>query len=84
MLTALVLVCSTAVTPDVRDCSRHNAMAVMRVPAKFGNPVTCFMHAQAYLAETSIGQTLSEDDQVKIVCTRTDTIDASIPALSPD
>ena len=81
MLTALVLICSTAVTPDIRDCSRHNATVVMRVPAKFGNPVTCFMHAQTYLAETSIGQTLSDDDQVKIVCARADTVDASIPAL---
>jgi hypothetical protein len=40
----------------------------MRVPTKFGNPAICFMHGQAYLAETSIGQTLSNDDQVKIVC----------------
>ena len=33
MLTALVLICSVAVTPDLRDCSRSNAVAVMRVPA---------------------------------------------------
>jgi hypothetical protein len=77
---------------DLLNCSdaghsglqRHNATVVMRVPAKFANPVTCFMHAQTYLAETSIGQTLSDDDQVKIVCARAHTVDASIPALSPD
>jgi hypothetical protein len=48
-------------TPDLRDCSRANAAAVMRVPAEFGNPTTCLMHAQAYLAETSIGQELGTD-----------------------
>jgi hypothetical protein len=77
MLTALILICSAAVTPDVRDCTRDNAMAVMRVPAKFGNPVTCFMHGQAYLAETSIGQALGSDDQIKVVCARTEMVDAS-------
>lgn len=35
MLTALVLICSVAVTPDLRDCSRNNAITVMRVPAEF-------------------------------------------------
>ena len=31
MLTALILICSAAVTPDLRDCTRDNATAVMRV-----------------------------------------------------
>ncbi len=74
MLTALVLICSMAVTPDLRDCSRANATAVMRVPAEFGNPATCFMHGQAYLAETSIGQELGESDRVKVVCARSETV----------
>jgi len=82
MLTALVLICSAAATPDVRDCTRANATAVMRVPAKFGNPATCFMHGQAYLAETSIGKELGNSEQVKVVCTRTEMIDASIPMLT--
>ena len=82
MLTALILICSAAVTPDVRDCTRDNAMAVMRMPAKFGSPVTCFMHGQAYLAETSIGKELGNSEQVKVVCTRTEMIDASIPMLT--
>ena len=79
MLTALILICSATVTPDLGDCTRDNATAVMRVPAEFGNPTTCFMHGQAYLAETSIGQELGDNDQVKIVCARTETIAASIP-----
>jgi hypothetical protein len=82
MLTALVLICSVAVTPDLRDCSRANAATVMRVPAEFGNPATCFMHAQAYLAETSIGQELGSGDRVKVVCARSETVGASIPSLT--
>ena len=42
----------------------------MFVPEQFGNPVTCFMHGQAYLAETSIGQEIGEDERVKVVCVR--------------
>jgi len=80
MLTALVLICSVTVTPDLRDCSRANATAVMRVPAEFGHPAACFMHGQAYLAETSIGQELGENDRVKIVCTRSESVDAAIRA----
>jgi hypothetical protein len=78
MLTALILICSAVVTSDVQDCTRDNATAVMRVPAKFGNPATCFMYGQAYLAGTSIGQALRGDDLVKVVCAPTDAIDASI------
>jgi hypothetical protein len=74
MLTALVLVCSMTIAPDLRDCTRDNAVAVIRVPVEFGNPATCFMQAQAYLAETSIGQELTEHDQVKVLCARTETI----------
>src|SRR6267143_2090309 len=44
MLTALVLICSVAVTPNVRDCTRASATAVMRLPAKFGNPAACFLY----------------------------------------
>jgi len=82
MLTALVLICSAAVTPDVRDCTRANATTVMRVPAKFGNPAACFLHGQAYLAETSIGKELGDSEQVKVVCAPTEMIDASIPMLT--
>jgi hypothetical protein len=44
---------------------------VIRVPAEFGNPITCFMHAQAYVAETSFGQELGSNDRVRIVCVLT-------------
>ena len=82
MLTALVLVCSVALIPDVRDCTRTNATAVMRVPAEFANPATCFMHGQAYLAETSIGQELTADDRVKVICARSESVDAAVRKLT--
>jgi hypothetical protein len=56
MFTALILVCSLTVTPDLRACTNENATIVTRVPNEFGNPVTCSMNGQAYLAETSIGE----------------------------
>ncbi len=84
MLTALVLICSATNTPNVRDCNRDNARAVMRVPVSFANPVTCFMHGQAYLAQTSIGQELADTDQVKVVCVPNETLDASIPLLTTE
>lgn len=70
MLTALVLICSVAVTPDLRDCTRDNAADVLRVPGETGLPATCFLHGQAYLAETSLAQDLHETDRIKIVCAR--------------
>ena len=82
MLTALVLICSVAVTPDLSDCTRYNATAVMRLPAEFGNPATCFMHGQAYLAGSSIGRELGDNDRVKIVCAPSETVDTSISRLT--
>jgi hypothetical protein len=77
MLTALILICSAAVAPDLGECTRSNATTVMRVPAEFGNPSTCFMHAQTYLAQTSFAQDLGPNDRVKIVCVRSEPIAAS-------
>jgi hypothetical protein len=54
MLTAIVLICSVAITPDIETCSRQNAIAVIRLPAVFENSKSCFMHGQAYVADTSI------------------------------
>lgn len=68
MLTALVLVCSLAVTPDLRACDRDNAVHVMRVPEEYAIPAMCAMGGQAFLAGTSIGQELAHDERVKILC----------------
>ena len=48
MLTALILICSIAVTPDVTNCAVKNAAVVMRVPGAFGHPAACLMRAQAF------------------------------------
>jgi hypothetical protein len=45
----------------------------MRVPTEFGNPVTCLMHGQAFLAQTSFGQELGDNDRVKVMCVRSET-----------
>jgi hypothetical protein len=75
MLTALVLICSIAVTPDLADCVVKNAAIVMRVPGKFGHPASCFMQGQAFLAATSIGQDLGGDYRVRVVCRPIETAD---------
>ena len=77
MLTALVLVCSLAITPDLADCTHKNALDVMRVPDEFTSPIACAMRGQAYLAETAIGRRLTKDQSVKIICMPTATVDTS-------
>jgi hypothetical protein len=79
MLTALVLVCSLAITPDLGSCDRDNAVSATRVPEEFGTPATCFMHGQAYLAQTELGRGLAEDERVKVVCARQRTAKAGDP-----
>jgi hypothetical protein len=39
------------------------------------------MQGQALLAATSVGQELADDDRIKIVCKRSETIDASVRRL---
>ena len=39
-------------------------------PAEYENPVTCFMHAQAYVVETSLGRDLTSTNRIKITCVR--------------
>ena len=77
MLMALILICSATVVSDVGECTAENARTVMRVPAEFGNPMTCFTRAQAYVAETSFGQELDGKDLIRIMCVRRDEADAS-------
>jgi hypothetical protein len=74
MLTALILICSLAHSPDIRDCTRSNAVDIMVMPGASGNPATCFMHGQAYLAATDIGRNLSDTERVKVVCVRRENV----------
>jgi hypothetical protein len=39
------------------------------------------MHGQAYLAGTSLGRQLGDNDQIKIICARAETVGASIRPL---
>jgi hypothetical protein len=78
MLTALILVCSLAITPELHNCDRNNALQVLQVPEQFGNPVTCMMYGQAYLAGTSIGQEIHESEQVKVLCIRSSNVAGKI------
>lgn len=78
MLIALILICPVATTPYVTDCNRLNAATVMRVPAEFGSPATCFMQAQAYLASTPTGRELTSGERVKIACVRSEVIGVSV------
>jgi hypothetical protein len=63
-------VCSLAITPELRNCDRNNAVQVLQVPEEFGNPVACMLHGQAYLAGSSIGQEMHDSEQVKVLCIR--------------
>ena len=68
MLTAVVLVCSILVTPNLRDCDEATPRIVMIVPQAFASPITCSMHGQAYIAQTAIGQNLAKSDRIKVIC----------------
>ena len=88
MLTALVLVCSLTVTPDLRACDRTNAMHVIQVPEEFAMPAMCAMRGQAFIAETSIGRELANEERVKIMCIRHMTVGRQVglekTACSPE
>jgi hypothetical protein len=79
MLTGVVLICSAAVVADPHECTLSNANTVLRVPVEFGTPATCFMHAQAYLAGSSIGRELDVSERVRIIRVPRERIIASTP-----
>ena len=70
MFHVLVLLCSTAVTPALGDCTSDNAIAAMAVPETVESAVVCMLHGEAYIAQTELGRSLAADEVVKIVCRR--------------
>jgi hypothetical protein len=82
MLSALILVCSLTSIPDLSACNEQNALQVVRDPEAFVSPVACFVHGQAYLAETALGRDLGEGEVVKIVCTHSRTAGGPLPATT--
>ena len=73
MLTAIVLICSLAASPDLSDfstCTRENAIDVIVVPGEWRNPIACMRDSLAYVAETEIGQSLTANEIVHAICER--------------
>jgi hypothetical protein len=81
MLTALILICAIESTPDLQSCTRDTAVDAILVPEAFANPAMCFMRGQAYLADTSLGRDLRDNERVKVVCVRQATAPAPSPAV---
>jgi len=77
MLTAFVLVCSLAITPEIRDCNRDTAVGVLRLPEEVAMPGMCLKQGSAYLAQTAMGRLLSPDEQVKVICVQSRRIKAA-------
>ena len=80
MLSAMILVCSLASVPDLAACTEHNALQVVRDPEAFASPITCFMHGQAYFAETALGRDLAANEAVKVLCRRSRSVAGPSPA----
>jgi hypothetical protein len=80
---ALILICSAALATNLGTCTPENATMVMRVPTECATPATCFMNAQAYLAQTSVGRELEPDDRIKIVCINSTSISTARQAQEP-
>jgi hypothetical protein len=79
MLSALILVCSLASMPDLASCTEANATQVIRDPEVFVSPVTCYVHGQAYVAQTALAPDLGEGERVKVVCARKRTTSGPSP-----
>ena len=70
MFTAIVLVGSLAVTPEIRECNCDYAVQALQVSEEFAVPATCTMRGQSFLAETSIAIELADNERVKVMCVR--------------
>jgi hypothetical protein len=79
MLSAMILVCSLASVPNLASCTEANATQVIRDPETFASPVTCYVHGQAYVAQTELGRDLGDSDFVKVVCARSRAAAGSSP-----
>jgi hypothetical protein len=66
MLTALILVCSFAHTPDRSDCDMTSALYYDRAPDASALPMMCFKYGQEYAA-TEMRQ-LHDGEYYRIVC----------------
>lgn len=67
MFKVILLVCAANITPA--NCQSETALYLLNGPDA-GNEVMCGMQSQAYLAQTWIGQSLSDGEYLKVVCRR--------------
>ena len=65
MFKVILLVCAANITPG--DCKADTALYLLNGPDA-SNEVMCGMQSQAYLAQTWIGQSLTDGEYLKIVC----------------
>ena len=68
MFKVLLLICAIAV--EQRDCQIDTALTVMQGPDAESQSA-CSLQSQAYLASTALAATLTDDEYLKITCTRT-------------
>jgi hypothetical protein len=71
----LILVCAITTVSNMGDCTRDNALDIMYVPTTFAHPASCLMRAQIYLADSSIGRDLQQNEGLKVMCVRGNRID---------
>jgi len=70
MLTAVVLICSLNVTPDLADCNAGNAVHVFADTQEQQTPNHCLRRGLELAASTSIAQHPDPDERVIIRCER--------------
>ena len=62
MIKALLLICSL----NSAECTEYTARMVVRPQEEFNSPITCYMHAQAYLASTELE--MEDGEWLKVEC----------------
>lgn len=69
MLTAMVLICSVANTPNIADCSRAPSMSFGYLScSRTRSRASCM--GRPYVAGSAVGRDLTENERVKVVCLR--------------
>jgi len=59
MLKGILLICSTAMTPNMADCTTDNAATFIAVPAEYSSVIDCQLRVQAYFAGTMMASWIS-------------------------
>ena len=68
MFKVLLLIC--AISVEHRDCKIDSALTVMQGP-EAESQAACAFQSQAYIARTAIAATMTDNEYLKITCTRT-------------